>query len=204
MGGALALIGCLILWPSWEPERLARATRAAIAAHGRYARAELSAILGEMTDEQVDLERRAAGVSSNNLEASLSRAFLEPGHPNRSRLEAALVIDAALRRIAGRLSTMQLDPELPRTLSAETWRTWRDWIAGCMEALAAEGPVPRLPKRPPSGTGFSGEALSRIARQIELMAGALPRVLEDPDRLGIAGAEKRREPGRVPAEALGR
>ncbi|MBV8577058.1 MAG: FUSC family protein [Acetobacteraceae bacterium] len=187
VGGAFALIGCLVLFPSWEPDRLARATRAAIASHGRYAVAELSAILGHGSEEDADQARRAAGVDSNNMESSISRALLEPGHAIRFRLEAALIIDAALRRIAGRLSAMQYDPEIRRAVPAETWHAWRDWIGRAMEVLASEEPGQTLPKRPPDAAGPAGEALSRIARRIELMSGALQRLIREENEARYAG-----------------
>jgi uncharacterized membrane protein YccC len=174
IGGLFALLGCLFLWPSWEPDRLPGETRAAIKAHARYADVELAAILGEGSDAEVDAARRAAGMASNNLENSLSRALVEPGHP---RLEAELLIDAALRRLAGRLSAMQLDPELRRALAPDEWRRWRVWIVDSLEALAAEGPPPILPPRPVSHARAPvPETIARIARQIELMAEALPRL----------------------------
>ncbi len=147
----------------------------AIATHGRYAEAELSFLLRETDADAVERARRAAGLSSNNVEASVSRAMLEPGHAARDRLEAAMVIDAALRRFAGRLSAMQLDPGLRDAFAAETWRRWRDWIGGSMRALAVgQG---RLAARPVIAAGPRAEAMLRIARQIELMAAVVDRAV---------------------------
>ena len=109
VGGVIAVAAGFVLWPTWEPERLGQEARAAIGAHGAYAEAVLAAIAGDVP-AAVEAARRGAGVASNSLEASISRALTEPGAAGRDRLEAALVIDAALRRCAGRLSAMQLDP----------------------------------------------------------------------------------------------
>ena len=175
IGGLLALAGCLVLWPSWEPGRLVNEIRAAIGAHGRYAEAEISHALGEATSEAVEAARRAAGVTSNNLEASLSRAMLEPQHMSRDGLEAALVIDAGLRRIAGRLSTLHLNPALRASLPEAAWRSWRDWTSLAMQGLASG--VTEPPPRPPlNPAGPAADSLSRVARQIDLIAGALRRV----------------------------
>jgi uncharacterized membrane protein YccC len=165
IGGLLAVAGCLILWPSWEPGRLGAELRAAIAAHGRYAAAELALLLGEVSSDAVEQARRAAGVASNNLEASLARALQEPGQGRRERLQAVMVADAALRRMAGRLSAMQVEP----AGDPPSVRVWRDWIADAMRRLSASPPE-KLPPRPRLD---AGESLARIARQIELMAGAL-------------------------------
>ena len=110
-------------------------------------------------------------MASNSLEASLSRALTEPGATGRDRLEAALVIDAALRRAAGRLSAMQLDPGWRSTLPAEARHAWQVWITGAMRALAA-GETELQPRPATAQT----DSLGRVARQIELMAGAMERL----------------------------
>jgi hypothetical protein len=81
------------------------------------------------------------------------------------------VIDAALRRFAGRLSAMHLDPGLHAAMPPDLWQVWRDWIGGAMHALAAGETA--LPPRP---EGVAADATRRIARQIELMAGAMRRI----------------------------
>jgi uncharacterized membrane protein YccC len=170
IGGVLAVGAGFVLWPSREPERLVAGTREAIAAHGRYAEAELGALLDETQPATVDRSRREAGVASNALEASINRTLVERGG-NRDLLEAVLVIDAALRRYAGRLSAMQLDPGLRDSMPPGALRAWRDWIVNAMRALA-EGRT-ALPPRPEIG---DADALRRLARQTELIAGALARL----------------------------
>jgi hypothetical protein len=80
--------------------------------------------------------RRAAGLSSNSLEASINRSLTEPGVAGRDRVEATLVIYAALRLFAGRLLAMQLGPRLGTKLSPDALAAWHDWISGAMKALA--------------------------------------------------------------------
>ncbi|MEJ1978846.1 MAG: FUSC family protein, partial [Acetobacteraceae bacterium] len=167
-GGVLAVLGCLLLWPSWEPDRLKQELRAAIMAHADFAEAELDALLGTASPAAVDRARRAAGVASNNLETSISRALHEPRRSVNQELRAPMVADAAMRRMAGRLSALQLDPHDADGLSPEALRAWRAWIGSALRALA-EGKT--LPGRRPEGR--APDALVRIARQIELMQGAL-------------------------------
>jgi uncharacterized membrane protein YccC len=174
-GGVVAVAGCYVLWPSWEPSRLADEIRTAIAAHGRYADSVISFLLEEVDAAAVDQARRAAGLASNNAEASISRALLEPGSFARDRLEAAMVIDAALRRLAGRLSAMQLDPALITEFSPAAWRRWRDWIVGNLQSLAG-GAIAVTPRPALAAGRRPSDAVARIARQIELMAGALERI----------------------------
>ena len=171
LGGVAAVASTFLLWPTWEPERLWNGLRAAIGAHGRYAEAELDCLLGVSTASAVERARRAAGVATNALEATISRALLEPVGVAHDELQAATVIDAALRRFAGRLSAMLLDPRLRAGVPAEALRGWRDWIGGAMRTLA-EGRTDLPPRPSLPGT----ESLARIVRQVELMAGTLPRV----------------------------
>ncbi len=177
LGGVLAVLGCAVLWPSWEPGRLSRELHGALEAHAAYADTELATLLGEQPAAALDAVRRAAGVASNNLEASLARALQEPRRSARAGLEAAMVVDAALRRLAGRLSSFQHDPASvpgPAELAA-----WRDWLRLAFQALADGEPLPPgQPRHEPDG------AMARIARQVALIDGAL-----------------RREEGRAPAPA---
>ena len=171
VGGIVAVVANFVLWPSWEPERLGAEARAAIGAHGEYAAAVLAYLAGNATARAVEATRRGAGVATNSLEASISRALTEPGSAGRDRLEAALVIDAALRRCAGRLSAIQLDPGMRAALPPDALAAWRDWISGALHALAA-GETALKPR--PAAAGV--DALARVARQIELMAGAMTRM----------------------------
>jgi len=169
-GGALAVLGCWVLWPSWEPDRVQRELLGAIKAHAVYADLELASLLGEASGAGLDAARRAAGVASNNLEASLSRALQEPRRAARAGLETPMVVDAALRRLAGRLSALQHDPALAGAAGPEALRAWRGWLGAAFAALAAGAP---LPGAAPAVEGAG--PLARIARQMELMDGALRR-----------------------------
>ncbi len=168
-GGLLAVAGCLVLWPSWEPDRLKRELATAVTAHAAFAEAELDVLLGQGTDGAVDRARRAAGVASNNLETSISRALNEPRRDQRHGLQAAMVTDAALRRMAGRLSALQLDPHHADGVGREALLRWRDWIGGSLRAMASGSPVSQ-----PRPDGRAPDALVRIARQIELLGGLQP------------------------------
>ena len=175
LGGVIALAGCFLLWPAWDTTRLTAELRTAITAHGTYAAAVLSWLLGELPGTELPAMRRAAGLATNNVEASLSRALLEPARLDRRKLERAMLIDAALRRFAGRLSVLQLAGAQagPATLlPAETLRAWREWLSRSAAALAA-GPPVRLDARPAIDASLPGaDGLARMARQLELMAAA--------------------------------
>ena len=165
-GGLLAVFGCIVLWPSWEPNRLKRELAVAIGAHAAFAEAELDLLLGRGEAASVDRARRAAGVASNNLETSISRALNEPRRSQRAALQSAMVMDAALRRMAGRLSALQLDPHHADGIGPEALQRWRVWIGTALRALAEGGRVGE-----PRPEGRAPDALLRIARQIELLDG---------------------------------
>jgi hypothetical protein len=47
-----------------------------------------------------------------------------------------MVIDAALRRCAGRLASVRHDPKLAAAVPSETLRTWRDWVGQSVHRLS--------------------------------------------------------------------
>lgn len=171
IGGLIAVGANFLLWPSREPDLVAAEVKQAIAAHGLYAEAGFSLLLGEINSATLGQARRAAGVTTNSLEALITRALLEPGDKKRDPLEAAMVVDAALRRCAGRLATLQHDPAIASNTSADTLRVWRDWTGTSMRLLASG--QTSLPPRP---GGTENDVLARLARQIELMSGAMERL----------------------------
>ncbi|MFO1120081.1 MAG: hypothetical protein U1E38_08335 [Rhodospirillales bacterium] len=99
----------------------------------------------------------------------------EPRRRQRDWLEAAMVVDATLRRIGGRLAVLQHEAWSREALDDDAWRSWRSWIGGTLDAFAAGEAAP-----PPRPEGASLESLSRIARQIELLQPPLTR-LANPD-----------------------
>jgi uncharacterized membrane protein YccC len=171
VGGLVAVGANFVLWPSREPDLVAPEVKRAIAAHGVYAAVGFSVVLGEASEAELGQVRRAAGVTTNSLEALITRALLEPGKKKQQALEAAMVVDAALRRCAGRLAALPHDTALASNTPAETLRVWREWVASSMNLLATG--ETDLASRPDAR---DNAALGRIARQIELMAGAMERL----------------------------
>ena len=153
-----------------------REVRAALAAHADYARAVLA---GAQPDSRIEASRRAAGVSTNNLESSLSRAMQEPGQ-DRARIEAGLVVDATLRRIAGRLAALRHDPGLRDALDDASWQAWAEWLHASLAALA-EARLGPLPRPAAIAEGPALEPLARIVRQVELLQGPIGRLQQAPE-----------------------
>ena len=149
-GGLLAIAGGLLLWPSREPARLRLALEAALLAHAGFA---------EAAPAQATIARRAAGRATLELEASLSRALLESSR-SAVRLQSALSVDAAIRRLAGLITALHLSASLP----AE----WGAWAGTALRTLA-DG---REPPAPPAG---ADDNLARLVRQVAMIGGALAR-----------------------------
>jgi uncharacterized membrane protein YccC len=189
LGGVFALLCSLALWPGRQPQRAVAEVRTAIDAHAALADAVFGELLGENTPERSHATRRQAGLASNTLEAALSRGMLEPRLVAGSHLNAALTIDAALRRIAGRLSVIRIlrageaaDGVTPQ-VSAADLAAWRAWVKSANAIILATPPhapvASALPPRPQLKAPAEdpvADGLTRIARQIELIAGAMPKL----------------------------
>jgi hypothetical protein len=86
----------------------------------------------------------------------------EPHKGGDAVIERGAVVDAALRRMAGRLSVLALDrPKIPPE-SRPLWKDWQAWLATSFSA--------KPPPRPPLPAGPAADALTRLARQVELVA----------------------------------
>ena len=164
LGGTLAVLGSALLWPGFEAPKLDASITIAKRAHAAYAEAVIMALLGQGSWPAVEAARRAAGLASNNLEAVLSRALAEPHGRYESKLVKAAAADAALRRMAGRLSLLAFERPDVTPQEVPVWQAWPDWIREVLE-LGAIVPRPKLP----SGNGAND--LLRLARQVELMIG---------------------------------
>ena len=162
-GGLLAIAANLLLWPSFEANRLAEATSEAIAAHQAYLR-DSFATLTDQAKIPPERARRAAGLASNNLEASIARALAEPHRGADPELRRAVVVDATLRRMAGRLVSLRLARP---TLSPADRTALADWALYLADQLTTPTPTPAPP--PPSPTTLA-EPLARLARQVELIS----------------------------------
>lgn len=189
LGGVFALLCSLALWPGRQPQRAVAEVRRAIAAHAASADMVFAELLREQTSTPSDAARRQAGIASNTLKSALSRGMLEPRLITGSHLDAALTIDAALRRIAGRLSVIrilragELADGVAPSVSAEDLAAWRAWVRESIAVilgtspLAADRSLPPRPKLDAPAADPVADGLTRIARQIELVAGAMPKLV---------------------------
>jgi uncharacterized membrane protein YccC len=158
-GGGLAIAGTLLLWPEFAGAKLDSVIAQTVEAHATWLNAVFAMLLEGAP--RPDAARRAAGLASNNLEAALARALLEPHAKGDKALGRAAVIDAALRRMAGRLAVLSLQPPAIAEAERPLWDTWRIWLNDCFHNNISE--------RPPLPEGPGREALTRLARQIDLI-----------------------------------
>ncbi len=169
VGGAVAMVAGLVLWPSWEPQRVRQELRAAVLAHARFARVILSDLAETDSNDDAGQARRAAGVAINNLEASLSRALQEPVRGRRAMMRSALLADAALRRLGACLMTLEHAPR-PTDPDHDPWRLWAAWLPDALRSFADRpaGPPPALPTTP----GPWRDTAERIQRHLEILRDA--------------------------------
>ena len=161
-GGIIAVVAHWTLWPSFERTRLRAATGAAIEAHQRYL-AEALESLGRNAPPP-DAARRAAGLASNNLEASIARALSEPAR-DRYDLHVAIIADAALRRIAGRLVLLALERD---SIGACDDRVLADWARRLERMLGGETVDEAWPEPPAT----LADSLQRLRVQADLVLAA--------------------------------
>lgn len=162
-GGTIALAAGLLLWPSWERQRVGDELRNALRAHGDFARTVLHELTGSGPADAIGPARRAAGLAVNNLEASISRALQEPLGAGRKRIRTALLADAVLRRLGGCLIALEHAPR-PTDADRAIWAAWAEWLPAALSAPATAPPGPPLPAE-----DRVRELASRIRLQIETL-----------------------------------
>ena len=142
LGCMIALLATFVLWPSREPvdfrSRLADAVRANLG----YLVSAITHADGEDTgvEREVELERRAAGLASNNAEESFNRQRLERLDSSMAD-RAAITALALLRRVAGTATRMRLTTN--RVTGGSELAGWIDAVSGEIDGhLRGTAPVP--------------------------------------------------------------
>jgi uncharacterized membrane protein YccC len=111
VGGALALAGGYVLWPSFERRSLPALLSATCASMALYADRVLAAPAGDPPSPALlDAAHRQAGVDNTNLQASFQRVVSEPGG-EREQLAASYLAVVMLQRLLSGLNALtQLAP----------------------------------------------------------------------------------------------
>lgn len=168
VGGFVAVSACLLLWPSWEPDRLRQELRGTLLAYAGLADAILDDPRPEPTGP-AEAARRSAGLANSNLEASLSRALQEPGRRHRAELVKLIAADAVLRRLGATLLAIPYDAALGALLAGPARHDWQRHLRGAFEAIAEGRPVPPDPGLPAPPTS----TLARACRALDLLSASL-------------------------------
>ncbi|HVY16251.1 MAG TPA: FUSC family protein [Rhodopila sp.] len=163
-GGALTMAASFLLWPSWEPQRLRVEFHATMGAYAALAGRTAMRLAGQASEQDLAEARRAAGVATNNFEASLSRALQEPRRGRGPALRTALLADAAFRRLGALLMTLERTASLGNETERQGWRDWSGWLE---QALNATGPA--TPPAAPGTTDFARDVGLRVQAHLTLL-----------------------------------
>ncbi|MGA3156624.1 MAG: FUSC family protein [Steroidobacteraceae bacterium] len=170
LGGVIAFAGSVLLWPTWEPDRMRKLMATALRACGNFC----SMALTEAAPRQeLALARRTAGLAISNAEASHERQSLE-AWLRRGPIEAALSVMVLIRGLQGIAVAAWLHPRTPGAAEPEAGfvRERSDWIAGRLE-----GGHPALEAAaPPDSANADAQ---RATQQLQLLQAATDRYLAE-------------------------
>jgi uncharacterized membrane protein YccC len=189
LGGALALLGSRLLWPSPERTRLPGYMAAALRANREYL-SRVTSLFGDRSEgagEQMREARRAIGLATINAEESFQRLLGESR--GTRRLSSAMAFLTYTRRLTASVAALALvrhsSPGVPADALrpfADTANAVLDDLAAAVEAARPPAPLPPLvdpradPRASPDGVPPLLRArLDRLARQIGLMHDAIER-----------------------------
>ena len=162
LGGALALLGAMTLWPTRELERMPSLIAKVLRANGAY----LDAVLRRDSAAAVVSARRRIGLATANAEAALQRLMGEA--PPAARLEPLMALVAYARRLSASITALGSgvpDASLGKPLS--------EALGALADAAEAGAPPPALP---PLDERAAPEPARRLARQLRVVRSALARV----------------------------
>jgi len=162
LGGTLALLGALTLWPARDLERMP----ALIAAVLRADRAYLDAVLRGQGPAETVAARRRVGLATANAEAALQRLIAEALPP--ARIEPLMALVAYGRRLSASITALASTPPPPEY--AARLEGILDALADAAESGAPPPPVPPLEDLP------APEPAQRLARQLRVVQSALARL----------------------------
>lgn len=132
LGGVIAFGGSVLLWPSWEPDRMRRLMAGALRSCGSFCSLALA---GTASRQALLQARRAAGLAISNAEASHERQSLE-AWLRRGPIEAALSVMVLIRGLHGIAVAAWLHPRTPPAEEPVAGYVHgdSDWLAHRIEA----------------------------------------------------------------------
>jgi uncharacterized membrane protein YccC len=181
LGGAVALLFGIVLWPSWERARLP----AQLAALLKAARALLDTVNPDHPGDlpQARRARRHLGLALANAESTFQRFLGEPHDPKQVQATMALLVGA--RRMAGLLISLAGAagagplPSSDRAQIAAMIETL-DGLADAVSSSQTPAPLPAgiSTESLPMAPGAHAQLLARISRQLALLHLAADRLLK--------------------------
>ena len=162
LGGALALAGAVLLWPTRDLERMPSLVAAVLRANQRY----LRAVLGGEGPGGTIAARRAVGLATANAEAALQRLIGESRPADR--LEPLMALVAYARRLSASITALgsaRVPPEDAERLV--------NTLGELADAAESGRPPPPLT---PMEDRTAPEPSQRLARQLRVVHSALARL----------------------------
>ncbi len=185
LGGALALVGARLLWPSPERTRFPANAAAALRANSAY----LSGVI-ELYDDRSDAAgesmramRRAIGLATVNAEESLQRALTE-AHGDKRKLAPALTVLAYTRRFTASAAALAISRHVvdgSMRVKLEPFRraavATLENLAWALEEWGAPAPLPAFDVKDATHLSPLVKArIDRLARQVMTLHDAVARM----------------------------
>ena len=188
LGGALALLGSRVLWPSPERERFPTHGAAALRANAAYLVSVLAGFddAGTPAGEAMRAARRAVGLATANAEESLQRALTEV-HGDQRKISPALSLLAYTRRFTATVAALAVSRHSVRDVSQGQLGPFRERASAILDDLARALEESRAPAElavlDAGGASASisplvRARLERLSRQIKTMHDAVMRLAE--------------------------
>jgi uncharacterized membrane protein YccC len=189
LGGALALAGSRLLWPSPEKTRLPGFMAAALRANRDYLDRVVALFddRSEMAGRTLREARRRIGLATVNAEESFQR-LLGESTGSGGRLSSAMTFLTYTRRLTASIAALALARHMAPGASGDALRAFTETATGVLADLAESVETDREPAALP--TAMASEAarvreaelppllrarLDRLARQIRLLHDAIAR-----------------------------
>jgi uncharacterized membrane protein YccC len=191
LGGALALVGARLLWPSPERERFPAYGAVVFRANAAY----LDVVIDRFDDrsgaasDAMRAARRAVGLATVNAEESLQRAITE-AHGDERPLAPALTCLAYTRRFTASVAALAIARHTADGATREALVPFRDALVPVLEDLASSLESARVPLPFPAMDGtMIGAPLSlvvkarvdRLSRQVTTLHDAVARMVPKTD-----------------------
>jgi uncharacterized membrane protein YccC len=186
LGGALALAGARLLWPSPERERFPAYGAAAMRANASY----LDCVIERFDDRARDASevirraRRAVGLATVNAEESLQRALTE-AHGDEAALAPALTFLAYTRRFTASVAALAIARHAPDGTTRAALERFRHTGMPVLDDLATSLESGGVPRSMPDLDSQTGDApmsplvrarVDRLARQVKTLHDAVARM----------------------------